>query len=228
MIENQKFKFYKHSIINKANENLIDKYTILDFSKSRTYYKEDKHLISDFIKILEYMENFTDDIAKIVFHNKKPIEQLEKNELYIFLEDIFKNLMKRINIIDRINNKNTIVAIKKNLTSIISNIDKYNKKFKDLKKNTSNTLNKELEKFKNIEAEFKVNTQNKLNEMLNKWEEKSSKEIEKKRNEVFENFQKDHQKYLKDLKTINEKIIPYTDKQNNVFLSMGENLKTKL
>lgn len=223
MIENEKIKFYKHFVINEVDETLIGKYTILDFSKSWTYYKEDKHLISGFIKILEYMEKFIDNIARIVFDKKKPIEQLEKNKLYIFLEDMFKNLMKRINIIDRINNKDTIVAIKENLKSMISNIDKHKKKFKYLKNNISNTLNKELEKFKNVDIEFKLKTETIFDEMINKWEKISSKEMEKKRNEVFENFKKRyHDNYLNVFEDINKKIISYTNAQNDAFLSRGK------
>ena len=144
-----------------------------------------------------------DNITKIVFDKNKPIEQLKKNELYIFLEDIFKNLMKRININDRINIKD----IKENLTLMISNIDKHKKKFKEFKNQISISLNKELEKLHKEELEFKAKIQNKLNEMLNKWEEISSKEMEKKRNDVFENFKKPHENYLNVFEDINKKII---------------------
>ena len=116
------------------DENLIDKYTILDFSQSSKYYKEDKSLISDFIKILEYMEKFADNITKIVFDKKKQIESLKKNELYILFGNIFKNLMERINIHDRININDIINTIKNNLTLMISNINKHKKSLKNLKK----------------------------------------------------------------------------------------------
>ena len=220
MIENKKIKICKHSIINKVDKNLIDKYTILDFSKSRTYYKNDKLLISGFIKILENMQTFTDNITKIVFDKKKPFEPLKKNELYILFRNIFKNLMERINIIDRINIKDIISTIKNNLTSMISNINYYKQKFKDLENNTSIFLNKELDKFKNVELDFKEKTEKNFSEMLNKWEKISLEEREKKRHEVLG----DHHKYLKDLETINKKIISYTNEQNDAFLSMWENI----
>ena len=103
--------------------------------------------------------------------------------------------MKRININDRINIKDTIVAIKENLTLVISNIDKHKKKFKEFKNQISISLNKDLEKFKNVELKFKVKTEKNFSEMLNKWEKISSEEREKKRHEVLGNFKIDHEKY---------------------------------
>lgn len=88
--------------------------------------------------------------------------------------------MERINIIDRINIKDIIITIKNNLTSMISNINYYQQKFKDLENNTSIFLNKELEMFKNVELDFKEKTEKNFSEMLNKWEKISSEEREKK------------------------------------------------
>ena len=154
MIENKKAKIFKHLVINDVEEDLIDKYTIVDFSQSRIYYKRDKRLISNFIDILEDMHKSLSNITKMNIDNllsNKLDKSIKKDKLYIFFENILNYLMERINVLD------LITVIKDNVSFMNSNFDKCNKMFKNLQKNNSG-LNKEFEEFKKDELDFEEKT----------------------------------------------------------------------
>ena len=220
MIENKKAKIFKHLVINDVEEDLIDKYTIVDFSQSRIYYKRDKRLIFNFIDILEDMHKSLSNITKMNIDNllsNKLDKSIKKDKLYIFFENILKNIWERSNIED------LYVIFKNKLSLMIKNIEKYKKTFKELSKKTSD-LNTKLTEFKTSELEFKEKTEKDFSEMIGKWDKKTSNEMKEKRNKVFGNFKKDHEEYLKSLEIINQAIIPYTEAQNNAIKSSGENL----
>lgn len=220
MIENKKAKIFKHLVINDVEEDLIDKYTIVDFSQSRIYYKRDKRLISNFIDILEDMHKSLSNITKMNIDNllsNKLDKSIKKDKLYIFFENILKNIWERSNIED------LYVIFKNKLSLMIKNIEKYKKTFKELSKKTSD-LNTKLTEFKKNELEFKEKTEKDFSEMIGKWDKKTSNEMKEKRNKVYGNFKKDHEEYLKSLEIINQAIIPYTEAQNNAIKSSGENL----
>lgn len=220
MIENKKAKIFKHLVINDVEEDLIDKYTIVDFSQSRIYYKRDKRLISNFIDILEDMHKSLSNITKMNIDNllsNKLDKSIKKDKLYIFFENILKNIRERSNIED------LYVIFKNKLSLMIKNIEKYKKTFKELSKKTSD-LNTKLTEFKKNELEFKEKIEKDFSEMIGKWDKKTSNEMKEKRNKVFGNFKKDHEEYLKSLEIINQAIIPYTEAQNNAIKSSGENL----
>lgn len=131
MIENKKAKIFKHLVINDVEEDLIDKYTIVDFSQSRIYYKRDKRLISNFIDILEDMHKSLSNITKMNIDNllsNKLDKSIKKDKLYIFFENILKNIWERSNIED------LYVIFKNKLSLMIQNIEKYKKTFKELQK----------------------------------------------------------------------------------------------
>lgn len=138
----ESFKLFKHAQILKLNNRIIDYYTILDFDKTYSNFKEDKILIT---KVVQYLQAIIDSMEPTMqLLEKKNVEKNlslktdNKNaqNLLNFFKEIFKKIIQQLKdfytTIKEIRDK---MSSMETALSLYSDIDKIKNKKTTLEKN---------------------------------------------------------------------------------------------